>query len=81
MIDPNDPLNKYRNTYFLYQEVKEYLSKSYKGKPRIDKDTPEPIATVWINKCIKRFTWKKKPPKKVLRLCLYYLDEIGYKFN
>lgn len=82
MIDEeNDELKLYRNTYYLYKDIKKYLSREFQGKPRITKDTPFPIVTVWVNKCIKSFKNKNKPKEKVLQLCFYYLDSIGYKFN
>jgi hypothetical protein len=76
-----DPLDEFDDTNRLYQQVKKYLAVNYQGKPRITKDTPFPIVAVWINKCIKRFsyTYRQKPPEKVLYLCFKFLDEIGYE--
>jgi len=74
-----DPLAEFDNTRILYRQVKDYLAYNYKGDPRLTKSTPFPIVAVWINKCIKRFKYRKKPPEKVLYLCFKFLDEIGYE--
>lgn len=70
--DEVDILDKYRNTSKLYKEIEQYLSK------HVTKDTPLPVAMVWINKCINRFVKRKKIKSKVIRLCIYYLDKIEY---
>jgi|PlaIllAssembly_1097288.scaffolds.fasta_scaffold71774_2 hypothetical protein len=79
-----DPLAEFNDTSRTYIQIKEYLSKpNDEGFPRVSKDTPWPIVTVWINKCIARFTNKKrysKPREKIISLCIRYLDEIGYDF-
>jgi hypothetical protein len=77
-IECEDPLAEFDDTRILYEKVSAYLSTNYKGDPRITKDTPFPIVAVWINKCMRRFRWKKKPRKKVLYLCFKFLDSIGY---
>jgi hypothetical protein len=78
MEDYIDPLAEFDDTERLYQQVADYLAFNYQRKPRITKDTPFPIVAVWINKCVKRFYWKKKPPEKVLFLCFRFLDSIDY---
>lgn len=78
MIDYEDPLAEFNDTSELYKQVKAYLACNFQGKPRITKDTPFPIVAVWINKCIRRFKWKKKPPEKIIYLCFQFLKSIDY---
>jgi len=78
MSDDEDPLAEFNDISELYKQVRSYLAYNYQGKPRITKDTPFPIVAVWINKCIRRFGYRKKPKEKVLFLSFHFLDSINY---
>jgi hypothetical protein len=77
-----DILKDYRNTNKLYAEIKKYMLWK-----KVTKQTPFPVVAVYINSCVKKYKNKEDPPNfmypknKVIRLCFYYLDSIGYEYE